>query len=908
MVKHAKRGFLFKGLAGVAIIVAALASAGGGTKVSATPIQTFDIDVQQCIGVSPSPTLSPGNAGTTSTLTCPAEPNLVAGANIVINTEVAVPFGSRLGLPFSYASNAWTPIVQPLGTDTGDVAAYPDLLCDGNVDTLGTTGAHLPFPYTERTTTWTATTGYNGADETYLDDSLPPAAFMARLYRYRADLLNVFVGIEFPLANPTPLNTVILAPAFGSSDISLTLLGGQVSAPSTQLLCLDSPQASAAHFGFVGTEVVKAPAVNGLYPRWTTEVSAPDVKDGSITFVYVMDCKKVGAPAITDVDGDCLSAADETTAGTSDADPDTDGDGLVDGVEVTWGSNPTLKDTDSDGRTDLEEMVGPAAFLTDPTVASTDGADGENDGGLILDDDGDGVPDSLVYTTLAGAVGCETHGDHIRCGYNVVHDTTTGLPYTIPTVAGGANGRGDNCPNESNPGFANWDLDNTAHGDGYGDSCDGDDDADGISDKAEAGFAYEDGGTPGTRQCRTDGDSNDTLAANGAWLANGASGIADATSYPVTPLNPNNPDTDGDGAGDGAECQNSRGIGAADGGVNPNSAASKIRAAAGSTDADGDGLGTLGAQRDQEQTARTENISPNLTPDLDGDGNDGNIDCDSDGDGLPDGVEYLILGTAASAADSDGDGIGDALDTGAALFRKPTCSVIGNSLSSTADITDPAIPGKGSASGLDRWRNNVTTGDPGNIDADKDGRTESIVSGVWVENGACGAFPAASLISGDNLNLAPSTATSWDSDGDGMRDGAECALGTDPLSSASKPTLNACAVFVGAASNAVDVDGDGLGAGNEFCHWGTSDALTDSDGDGVRDCVEANDNDGNSQQNFTGDTINNAKAANSIPNAAAKTGDFDLDGSGVTNFTGDTILSAKMANHVGGICPAPPGP
>ena len=112
---------------------------------------------------------------------------------------------------------------------------------------------------------------------------------------------------------------------------------------------------------------------------------------------------------------------------------------------------------------------------------------------------------------------------------------------------------------------------------------------------------------------------------------------------------------------------------------------------------------------------------------------------------------------------------------------------------------------------------------------------------------------------------------------------------------ASKPTAATC-------GGGGDADLDGLPASAEKCKWGTSDSLRQRRfglGDGKKDCVEANDTNGDGVQNFPGDTINSAKAANSI---IQKTIDFDLNGDNVVNFPGDTILSAKMANHVGGIC------
>ena len=52
-------------------------------------------------------------------------------------------------------------------------------------------------------------------------------------------------------------------------------------------------------------------------------------------------------------------------------------------------------------------------------------------------------------------------------------------------------------------------------------------------------------------------------------------------------------------------------------------------------------------------------------------------------------------------------------------------------------------------------------------------------------------------------------------------------------------------------------------------------------------------------QNFPGDTINSAKAANNI---IGKTMDFDLNGNGFVNFPGDAVLSAKISQHTAGVC------
>ena len=89
-----------------------------------------------------------------------------------------------------------------------------------------------------------------------------------------------------------------------------------------------------------------------------------------------------------------------------------------------------------------------------------------------------------------------------------------------------------------------------------------------------------------------------------------------------------------------------------------------------------------------------------------------------------------------------------------------------------------------------------------------------------------------------------------DTDGDATIDSAECAIGTNPNSSASEPTQAQCAVLAGAGIGA-DTDGDKLMDRIEVCGYNTSPAITDSDGDGRTDGCE-------------GVSVNNQPAINSI--------------------------------------------
>ena len=253
-----------------------------------------------------------------------------------------------------------------------------------------------------------------------------------------------------------------------------------------------------------------------------------------------------------------------------------------------------------------------------------------------------------------------------------------------------------------------------------------------------------------------------------------------------------------------------------------------------------------------------------------------------------------------SAPDSDGDGIVDGADNCAFVAngaQENTTSLIDNGSGVVSD--DITVP------------NGHPTGDVCTADADGDGLPDS----AELSASSCGAFdlsttthphPAKGDTTNDdnhNGNPAPPTGSdgsdngpSSDTDNDGVLDGAECLLGTNPRDTASIPTATQCANFaqptpgVGPNTTTTDADGDGLTAAWESCKWGTSDASVDTDSDGKGDCQEAADVDGNGAANFPGDSIAIAKAANSL---IGKTQDFDFDDNGVVNFPGDAVNHAK---------------
>jgi len=268
------------------------------------------------------------------------------------------------------------------------------------------------------------------------------------------------------------------------------------------------------------------------------------------------------------------------------------------------------------------------------------------------------------------------------------------------------------------------------------------------------------------------------------------------------------------------------------------------------------------------------------------------------------GVDISCPGaTVASNTDLDADAVLNWLDS---------CPTVSNGGQQNADNEIDNGPGIATADGSVPNAVADTEGDACETDgdADNDGLPDSQDTEPLGSTGICAAFAGASgshphpaggdITNDDNANgtAAPPMGTdaadngpSWDTDNDGVLDGVECQLGTNPRDRFSKPTVAQC-------GGTADADGDGLKAWTEKCRWGTSDSSADSDGDGVKDCVEANDTNGDGAQNST-DSSNSAAAANGT---IGKTADFDLDGNGLVNFTGDSILSLQLVNHTNGVC------
>ncbi|MBI5284320.1 MAG: S8 family serine peptidase [Chloroflexi bacterium] len=181
---------------------------------------------------------------------------------------------------------------------------------------------------------------------------------------------------------------------------------------------------------------------------------------------------------------------------------------------------------------------------------------------------------------------------------------------------------------------------------------------------------------------------------------------------------------------------------------------------------------------------------------------------------------------AGCAPDADADGIPQFSDN---------CPSLTNADQTNTDAA-PVVTA-GIADDITR-PNGDGLGDACDADKDNDGladEVEATLDPAGVNHDLC---PAAT---------APTDPLKLDSDGDRVTDAAECALGTDPASAASKPPVaplpdadhdgltDAFEATLGTNPNAVDSDADKVNDGIEFKGYGSSPMVVDTDGDGCSD-------------------------------------------------------------------------
>lgn len=227
--------------------------------------------------------------------------------------------------------------------------------------------------------------------------------------------------------------------------------------------------------------------------------------------------------------------------------------------------------------------------------------------------------------------------------------------------------------------------------------------------------------------------------------------------------------------------------------------------------------------------------------------------------------------------DTDGDGINDAADNCPSVPNGDQANHDGN-------LIDLAP--------YSRLFNDTTvarsdnTGDACDTDADNDGLPNSMEATPPCLSSANATDPLKA-----------------DTDGDGVLDGAECALGYDPSDSASRPP-NAIAsgdsdhdglpdgfeTAIGSNPSLPDTDGDGLLDGVEYKFYNTSPTSAQSDADGCSD--------GREVSSVNADTKVNSTDQLAVSQAFGPAGppkyvpDFDLNKDSVINST-DMLIQAK---------------
>ncbi len=600
----------------------------------------------------------------------------------------------------------------------------------------------------------------------------------------------------------------------------------------------------------------------------------PDALEKGLTQLPV-DSDGDGKPDYLDLDSDGDAIADSVEA--NGAVPvDTDGDLTPDHLDLDSDDDSlpdlieTAADADGDGKGNWRDLDSDGDFVTDRVEGAGDpDADGIPSF-LDLDSDGDGI-DDVVETDGDGTL-VDTDLDLVADLLDLDSDGD-GIPDAVETSADrDADGKG------------NWrDLDS---------------DGDGIEDAVERG---PDGAHPRNSDSDTyadylDTDSDDDVLLD-AWERGPVAGAQRDTDGDGTP-DYRDTDSDGDGIGDIVETNGDATLVDTDGDGTLDvfdldtdaDGISDLRETA--ADFDGDGIGNwrdLDADGDG-LTDEWEKGSASIPRDSDSDGAPDYLDLDSDGDTLTDAVEKGIVANVLT--DTDMDGTPNLLD----LDSDNDCRL---DVNEPAFSTDPSMPNENPSDNCGgAGACQLSTGMclvACTADADCGGASSGKIcdpTSRLCTDGCRGtggnSCPASHFCSSSTSSAG---VCEIDSDGDGMTDRAELALGLDP--------------------NAKDSDGDGIddsietngGKVVDTDKDGTPDALdADSDGDGIPDSVEkAVDTDGDGTPDFRdadsdGDGFTDAdeRAVDTDGDGTPDYRDADSDGDGLSDAHEKRIGTSRV--------------
>ena len=342
-----------------------------------------------------------------------------------------------------------------------------------------------------------------------------------------------------------------------------------------------------------------------------------------------------------DSDGDTLNDLHELlTLGTNPSKLDTDGDSLNDSYEIGLMLNASNPDTDGDEFPDAWELKFNGSFGLNPREKAPEGTN------FSSDTDRDGLNISLEGKALTSPEDNDTDGDGLLDGEEYLNLTTD--PTLADTDMDGLSDS-EEPTYKTDPIKPDTDRDGLLDGDevdrglnATSADTDGDDLLDGWEVKYESVEYVDPLDEVTSAQLASDTDGDRLNLSEEAKVG----------------TNPGDPDTDGDGLGDGWEVRYYMEVNI--GYLDPlrKETDNELR-----FDTDKDGLNTS-----LEAKAFTH---PDKS-DTDGDGlndsyeflvlgTDGTL-TDTDGDGLNDSYEVLTLGTNAALADTDGDGLNDSYE------------------------------------------------------------------------------------------------------------------------------------------------------------------------------------------------------------------------------------------------------